>query len=152
MQVLKTISMFRLTTKKLLEASIGLCVQISKFTSIEEFTRILVVEANSSKKKFTAILLEILNENIDPNAQFPCIRRHVIELVIWIMESDDRFIQDSEAFEMQRALMKITVSTAEFENFHYFSGNSGVMEHQKTISSLLWKTKLLLARRTSVFG
>jgi hypothetical protein len=134
MKVLKNI-MSHGIDKIVLEASLGLCVQISKLTRMDEFMTIAVVGRIKS----------ILRENIYPNATIPCLRRHVIELVIWIMKTNNSWIQYFKEAGMEKILVQTAESTAEFENFHYFSENFGVMEHPKTISSLVLEAKLLLA-------
>lgn len=133
------------TVEKVLEASIGLCVQISKLTGIEEFTQVHISEANFSMIDVAERLRGILEDNIYTDAKIPCLRRNVIELIIWIMESNDPLIQYFKEAGMKKILAQTAETTAEFENFYYFSGNFGVMKHPKTISSLVLKAKALLA-------
>jgi hypothetical protein len=63
MQVLKTI----MSPQKYLRPPLD-CVQISKFTSFEEFTQIANTEASFSMIDFARRIQIILEENIYPNA------------------------------------------------------------------------------------
>ncbi|KAJ4813205.1 ARM repeat superfamily protein [Rhynchospora pubera] len=129
---------------KLREASIGLCVQICKFISIEEYTKILR-NADYSMEAVARQLLKALEENNTPNITCSCIRRYAIELAIWMMESNASSISNSKEGKLEELLTQVAETTSDLENFHIFSGDVGVAKHPQTISSLVLKAKRLLA-------
>ncbi|KAJ3705291.1 hypothetical protein LUZ61_008996 [Rhynchospora tenuis] len=129
---------------ELLEATIGLGVQICKFTSIEEYTEILG-DFSYSLDDVAKKLLKILKENNAPNNKFPCLRRYAIELAIWMMESNAPSISDFKSGNLKNVLTMVAETTSDLENFHFFSGDVGVAKHPQTISSLVLKAKRLLA-------
>ncbi|KAJ3705290.1 hypothetical protein LUZ61_008995 [Rhynchospora tenuis] len=127
---------------ELLESSTGLCVQICKFTSIEEYDAI-VRNAGHSMADFAKMLLKFL-DNKAPNKTVPCLRRYAIELAIWMMESYDPFISFFKAAKLEKVLTQVAETSSDIENFHLFSGDVGVAKHPQSISSLVLRAKRLL--------
>ncbi|XP_039129256.1 uncharacterized protein LOC120265422 [Dioscorea cayenensis subsp. rotundata] len=120
---------------KLLQESIGLTMQIFRFMTPEEQDKELK-RACISATNFAKKLLEILEKYNAPCVKVPRIRRFVIELVIWLMKSHEKYRQLFRKFEMDRAIKSVAETTSELECFPVFSGSIGLNRHDISLSSL----------------
>ncbi|KAM0954237.1 putative armadillo-like helical protein [Dioscorea sansibarensis] len=120
---------------KLLQESIGLIMQIFRFMTPEEHDKELK-RACISATNFAKKLLEILEKYNAPCIKVPRIRRFVVELVIWLMKSHEKYKQLFKQFEMDRAIKSIAKTTSELECFPVFSGSIGLNRHDISLSSL----------------
>ncbi|KAJ0979650.1 hypothetical protein J5N97_015124 [Dioscorea zingiberensis] len=121
---------------KILEVSIGLTKQIFRFMSPEEYDEELnraCISANNFVKK----LVQILEKYNLPHIKVPRIRRFVVELVIWLMKSQEKYIQLFKKFEMDKALKFVAETTSELECYPFFSGSIGLNRQDQSLSSLV---------------
>ncbi|KAG6494451.1 uncharacterized protein LOC122002987 [Zingiber officinale] len=120
---------------KLLEASLGLATQICELTTTPgEFSDALrragVEEAELAEK-----LAAILQEYASPGIKVPRMRRFVINLVIWMIKSNESSIDQFKELGMERLLESVAETTSELECFHIFSGSIGFVRQSKTMLS-----------------
>ncbi|KAH7676922.1 Armadillo-like helical-containing protein [Dioscorea alata] len=120
---------------KLLEVSIGLTIQIFRFMSFEESDKELK-KACISPNNFIKKLAQILEKYNIPHVQVPRIRRFVVEMVIWLMKSHEKYIQLSKKFEMDKAIKGVAETTSDLECFPVFSGSIGLSRDHINLCSL----------------
>ena len=120
---------------KLLEASIGLTIQIFRFMSFEEYDKELK-KACISPNNFVKKLVQILDKYNIPHLHVPRIRKFVVEMVIWLMKSHEKYIQLSKKFEMDKAIKGVAETTSELESFPVFSGSIGLSRDDISLCSL----------------
>ncbi|KAK1277052.1 hypothetical protein QJS04_geneDACA017800 [Acorus gramineus] len=122
--------------EKLLEVSVGLAIQIFKFSSSEEMEEIF--NRNHIKQTdFAERLVEILRVYRQPSIKCPRMRRFVTEMAIELMNSNENYIQFFRHHKMDQELKIVSETTSELECFHVFSGNVGISRHNTPVSSLV---------------
>lgn len=121
---------------KLLEASLGLAVEIIKLITPEEYNEELA-KAGIKEVEFTEKLVRILNKYNYPSIKVPRIRRFVIELAIVIMKSDESYIRIFRDLGMEKELKHVSETTSELECFNVFSGSVGLSRHNTTLGTLI---------------
>ncbi|KAK1291354.1 hypothetical protein QJS10_CPB17g01931 [Acorus calamus] len=125
-----------LEKEKLLEVSIGLAIQIFKFSSSEEMEEIF--NRNHIKQTdFAERLVEILRVYRQPSIKCPRMRRFVTEMAIQLMNSNENCIQFFRHHKMDQELKIVSETTSELECFHVFSGSVGISRHNTPVSSLV---------------
>lgn len=121
---------------KLQEVAIGLAAQIFRFMSSHEsgnpFNTSGIKETELAEK-----LVQILKQYQYPSAKVPRIRRFVIELVIWMMQSKKENIRIFKDLGMEKELRNVAETTSELECFNVFSGSVGLSRHKTTVYSLV---------------
>ncbi|XXG54404.1 hypothetical protein AAC387_Pa03g2293 [Persea americana] len=121
---------------KLQEVAIGLAAQIFRFMSSCEsgnpFNTSGIKETELAEK-----LVQILKQYQYPSAKVPRIRRFVIELVIWMMQSKKENIRIFKDLGMEKELRNVAETTSELECFNVFSGSVGLSRHKTTVYSLV---------------
>ncbi|KAI0512310.1 hypothetical protein KFK09_012949 [Dendrobium nobile] len=121
---------------KQLEVSIGFAVRIVRFMSpidfIEELER-----ANVSEIELIKRLVHILQKYNVPSIRTPSMRRNVIELSIWLMQSNEKYIKLFNNYEMANELQNVAETTADLECFVVFSGSVGLTRHRTTMAFLV---------------
>ncbi|KAL6657072.1 hypothetical protein ACP70R_004852 [Stipagrostis hirtigluma subsp. patula] len=127
-----------------LEILTGLSSQISKAIP-EEFAREL--ELGHIKETFVKRLVDSLNANMEPSADYPGIRRMILEQAINMMEHDSNYASCFNKCRMEEALSTVEETASEAENYNIFLGDVGLMETREPLPSLVAKTKQLLAIR-----
>ncbi|PKA53447.1 hypothetical protein AXF42_Ash012389 [Apostasia shenzhenica] len=121
---------------KKLEGSIGLAAQVVRLMSHSEFAEELERAGISGTELIQRMVL-ILQRYNNPSTMVPRIRRFVIELSIWIMQSDEKFIKLFDDFGMMRELSNVVDTTSDLECFIVFSGSVGLSRHRTSMSSLV---------------
>ena len=121
---------------KLLEVSLGLMVQILRFTTIEEFTQGLE-KAEIDESIIAKKMVEILKKYDYPSIKVPRIRRFVIEIAIWMMKSSKKYTKLLQEFGMEKELECVAETTTELECFNVFSGSVGLSRHCVSLYSLV---------------
>jgi hypothetical protein len=121
-----------------LEIPIGLSSQICEVIP-EDFTREL--DDGQIKRRFVKRLIDVLNINTEPSAQYPGIRRVILEQVINIAECNYRYTNE---FKMTEALSMAEQTLSDIENYRLFLGDAGFMEYSTPISALLARAKELI--------
>uniref|UniRef100_A0A0E0LP60 Uncharacterized protein n=1 Tax=Oryza punctata TaxID=4537 RepID=A0A0E0LP60_ORYPU len=127
---------------KELEILVGLSSQKCS-VSPESFTKAL--EQGQNEVIFVEKLINAVNANSKPNAQFPGIRRVKIELFIYMMELNSRYETYFRNHGLFEALTRVEKSPSRTEKYRLFLGNAGLMEHRVHLSSLVARAKLLMA-------
>ncbi|XP_008791013.2 uncharacterized protein LOC103708038 [Phoenix dactylifera] len=121
---------------ELLEVSLGLAVEIIKLMSPEEYN-VELAKAGIKETEFPEKLVQILNKYNYPSIKVPRIRRFVIELAIWMMKSDGRYIRMFRDLGMEKELKHVLETTSELECFNVFSGSVGLSRHNTALCSLV---------------
>ncbi|XP_072976417.1 uncharacterized protein [Typha angustifolia] len=134
--------------EKLLEVSVGLTTQICKFMGSVQFAEELE-KAGIKEPDYVDKLIQILQEYTYPEIKVPRIRRFVTLQVIWMMKSNEKYLELFKNSEMEKLLESVADTTSDLECFHAFSGSVGLSRHRKTVSSILDSAINLLAGRSS---
>lgn len=129
--------------EKPLEISIGLAIQILRFTSPEDYTEKLE-RAGYTDADFASQLVQILGRYVSPDIKVPRIRRFLIELAIWMMKSQLKYIQIFKNLQADEAFKGVAETTSELENFCFFSGSVGLGKDNTTLSILVDKALELM--------
>ncbi|XP_072959378.1 uncharacterized protein [Typha angustifolia] len=135
-------------TDKLLQASLGLTIQICKFMGPEDFAGELE-QVGIRKTDFAKRLINILKQYKYPDIEVPRIRRSIVQLAIWMMKSEPYYIEVFKNFEMEKLLETMADTTSDLECFHVFSGNAGLSQQREHVSSLLDTALELLTNGSS---
>ena len=121
---------------KLQEVMVGLAAQVFKYMTSEEasamFDRGGIREADLAKA-----LVQIIKRYPQPQTKSPRIRRHVVELAIWMMQDRRENVETFKNLGMVEYLEGITETTSEVESFNIFSGAIGLNRYKTSIHSLV---------------
>ncbi|KAJ0980728.1 hypothetical protein J5N97_008983 [Dioscorea zingiberensis] len=129
---------------KLLEVSLGLAVQIFRITSNEEYIQGLET-AEVDETSVAGKMVAILKKYDYPSIKVPRIRRFVVELAIWMMKSNQKYIEIFKEFGMEKELEGIAETTTELECFNVFSGSVGLSRHCVSLYGLVDSALELMA-------
>ncbi|XP_052164154.1 uncharacterized protein LOC127781246 isoform X2 [Oryza glaberrima] len=121
---------------KLLESFIGLTVQICTNGGEMVFTDALR-SANITVDEFVLKLKMILTVYKSPTADFPGVRRVVIQQMNWMMEKNPVYIAVFKKHEMDMILKETAETATKLENFMLFHSGIGAFEHEESISSIV---------------
>lgn len=132
-QVLNAIMAERM---KLVEVSLGLAVQMLKFTSPHKLTEELH-NACISDADLVTKLVQILASYQYPSIKVPRIRRFAIELAIEMMIINKNYVRLFNGAGMIRELNRVANTTSELECFNIFSGSVGLSKHDVSLDSLV---------------
>ncbi|KAK9144938.1 hypothetical protein Sjap_004841 [Stephania japonica] len=80
-----------------------------------------------------------------PSVKAPRIRRFTIELVIWLMRSEESHIYVFRELGMKQELENVMETTSELESFYTFSGSIGLNRYANTMQSLIDEALKLLS-------
>uniref|UniRef100_A0A0D9X2B2 BLE2 protein n=1 Tax=Leersia perrieri TaxID=77586 RepID=A0A0D9X2B2_9ORYZ len=116
-----------------LEILIGLSSQICKVIP-EEFSREL--ESGQIKRRFMKRLVDSLNENINPHAHCPGIRRVILEQSIYMMECNSHYVNCFNELRIMEALSMVQKTPSRAENYRIFLGDVGFMEYNTPLIDL----------------
>lgn len=130
---------------KLLEVSLGLMVQILRFTTTEEFA-LGLQKAEIDESEIAKKMVEVLKNYDYPSIKVPRIRRFVIEIAIWLMNSDKKYIELFKDFGMEKELVSVAETTTELECFNVFSGSVGLSRHCVSLYCLVDTSLDLMAQ------
>lgn len=129
---------------KLQEVAIGLATQIFRFMSSHESGNPFE-KSDVKETEFAEKLVQILKQYHYPSTKVPRIRRFVIELVTWMMKSNDENIRIFKDLGMENELRNVAETTSELECFNVFSGSVGLSRHKTTVHSLVDTALKLIA-------
>ncbi|XP_020273442.1 uncharacterized protein LOC109848388 isoform X1 [Asparagus officinalis] len=121
---------------KLLEVSLGLATQMFIVTTRTEYAEQLE-RAGITDEDIANRLVQILRIYIYPEIKVPRIRRFLIELVIWMLKLQSKYIQIFKNLQADEAFKSIAETTSELESFNFFSGSVGMGKDNITLSSLI---------------
>ncbi|XP_037482126.1 uncharacterized protein LOC119360703 [Triticum dicoccoides] len=124
-----------------LEVLVGLSSQICNVIP-EEFVRGL--EHNRIKEMFIKRLVSALNSNMVPSAHCLGIRRVVVQHAIYMMEHNPVYVNCFNECQMMEALVRVERTPSRAENYRFFLGDAGIMEHSITLSVLVARAKELM--------
>uniref|UniRef100_A0A0D9Y9V2 Uncharacterized protein n=1 Tax=Oryza glumipatula TaxID=40148 RepID=A0A0D9Y9V2_9ORYZ len=124
---------------KLLESFIGLTMQICTNGDEMVFTDALR-SANITVDEFVLKLKMILTVYKSPTADFPGVRRVVIQQMNWMMEKNPAYIVVFKKHEMDIILKETAETATKIENFLLFHSGVGAFEHEESISSIVSKS------------
>ncbi|WVZ69671.1 hypothetical protein U9M48_018423 [Paspalum notatum var. saurae] len=128
---------------KQLEALIGLTSQIRYVLPSEGFVQGL--ESHTNLAGLVKKLVDTLNSNRKPSAEFPKMRRVIVKMVISIVESHPPYANIFRGQEMMEALSKVEKTPSKVERYRVFLGNEGlVVETGEPLSDLARRAKRLL--------
>nr|BAC20042.1 brassinolide responsible protein-like protein [Oryza sativa Japonica Group] len=131
---------------KELEVLVGLSSQICS-VSPESFTK--AFKQGQNEEIFVEKLINALNANSKPNAQFPGIRRVIIEQLTYMMELNSRYATYFRNHGLMEALIRVEKTPSKTEKYRLFLGKAGLMEHKVHLSSLVARAKLLIAMHST---
>ncbi|URD73541.1 hypothetical protein MUK42_35196 [Musa troglodytarum] len=121
---------------KQLEVSLGLAIQVYRFMDAQEYAKKL--EQHSIKDvDFAERLVKILQKYNYPCPKVPRIRRFVLEIIIWMMNSDRKYIRFFTELGMEKELECVSETTSELECFDVFSGSVGLSRHNTPLCVLV---------------
>ncbi|XP_020196325.1 uncharacterized protein [Aegilops tauschii subsp. strangulata] len=126
-----------------LEVLVGLSSQICNVIP-GDFAREL--EHGQIKERFIKRLVDALKKNMIPTAHCPGIRRVIVEHAIYMMECNPGNANCFKKYWMMEALLKVERTTSIAENYRFFSGDAGLMEHSVPLSALVARAKELMGR------
>ncbi|XP_044964608.1 uncharacterized protein LOC123424996 [Hordeum vulgare subsp. vulgare] len=126
-----------------LEVLAGLSSQICNVIP-DDFAREL--EHGQIKERFIKRLVNALNSNMIPTCHSPGIRRVIVEHVIYMMECNPGNANCFNKYWMLEALLVVERTTSRAENYRFFSGDAGLMEHSVPLSALVARAKELMVR------
>uniref|UniRef100_A0A0E0MN41 Uncharacterized protein n=1 Tax=Oryza punctata TaxID=4537 RepID=A0A0E0MN41_ORYPU len=133
-----------MTTKKskLLEVSLGLVAQMTRFMGPHELSHHLAgAGVTGGEEELVNRLVAVLARYGCPSIRVPRIRRFAVELAIAMM-TEGRRRRGAMAVMMAAAgmgpeLRRVAETTSELECFHVFSGSAGLSRHAVTLSALV---------------
>uniref|UniRef100_A0A0D9X2A1 BLE2 protein n=1 Tax=Leersia perrieri TaxID=77586 RepID=A0A0D9X2A1_9ORYZ len=125
-----------------LEILIGLSSQICKVIP-EEFAQEL--EDGQIKRRFMKRLVDALNANVNPGANYPGIRRVILEQSIYMMESNSRYASSFNEFRMIEALSMVEETPLRAENYRIILGDIGFMEYNTPLFALVDRAKEMIS-------
>ncbi|KAK1435930.1 hypothetical protein QVD17_01703 [Tagetes erecta] len=131
---------------KLQEVMVGLAAHIFKYMSSEE-ARAMFTRAGIKESDLGMTLVQILKKYPQPQTKVPRIRRHVVELAIWMMNDSRANIETFKSLGLEQELEGIMESTSEVESFNIFSGAIGLSRYKISIHSLVETAMNLIAQR-----
>ena len=126
-----------------LEVLVGLSSQICNAIP-DDFVREL--EHGQIKERFIKRLVHALNSNMIPNAHCPGIRRVIVEHAIYMMECKAGYASCFKKCLMMEALGRVKRTPSRAENYRFFLGDAGLMEHRIPLSALVARAKELMGR------
>ncbi|XP_073364147.1 uncharacterized protein [Aegilops tauschii subsp. strangulata] len=126
-----------------LEVLVGLSSQICNAIP-GDFAQEL--EHGQIKERFIKRLVNALNSNMIPTSHSPGIRRVIVEHVIYMMECNPGNANCFNKYWMMEALLMVERTTSRAENYRFFSGDTGLMEHSIPLSALVARAKELMGR------
>ncbi|KAK9084030.1 hypothetical protein Scep_030501 [Stephania cephalantha] len=129
---------------KLQELMLGLATQVFKFMTPHESSDVFK-QTSVEEIDFAMKLVEILQHNWYPSVKAPRIRRFTIELVIWMMRSQQSNIYVFRELGMEQVLENVMETASELESFNTFSGSVGLNRYKTTIASLIDEALELLS-------
>ncbi|KAL0919787.1 hypothetical protein M5K25_011905 [Dendrobium thyrsiflorum] len=130
---------------KQLEVSIGFAAPIVRFMSPIDFMEELK-RANVSEIELIERLVHILQKYNVPSIRTPSMRRNVIDLSIWLMQYNEKYIKLFNNYEMAKEIQNVAETTADLECFLVFSGSVGLTRHRTTMAFMVdTALELLLA-------
>ncbi|XP_044964604.1 uncharacterized protein LOC123424990 [Hordeum vulgare subsp. vulgare] len=124
-----------------LETLIGLSSQICKIIP-GHFTREL--EDSQIKQRFARKLVDTLNANMKPSADYPGIRRVILEQVIHLMECNSRYADCFSEFNITEALSRVERTVTKAESYRLFLGDEGFMKYSVPLSDLVTRARELM--------
>ncbi|XP_044318337.1 uncharacterized protein [Triticum aestivum] len=124
-----------------LEVLVGLSSQICNVIP-EDFVRGL--EHNQIKDSFIKRLVSALNSNMVPSAHCLGIRRVVVQHAIYMMECNPVYVNCFNECQMMEALVRVERTPSRAENYRFFLGDAGIMEHNIPLSVLVARAKELM--------
>ncbi|KAJ1284345.1 hypothetical protein BS78_03G196500 [Paspalum vaginatum] len=128
---------------KQLEALIGLTSQIRYVLPSKGFVQGL--ESHTNPAGLVKKLVDALNSNRKPSAEFPRMRRVIVEMVISVVESHPPYANIFRQQEMMEALSKVEKTPSKVERYRVFLGHEGlVAETGEPLSDLARRAKGLL--------
>ncbi|VAH43086.1 unnamed protein product [Triticum turgidum subsp. durum] len=104
------------------------------------------LEHGQIKERFIKRLVNALNSNMIPTSHSSGIRRVIVEHVIYMMECNPVNANCFNKYLMMEALLKVERTTSRAENYRFFSGDAGLMEHSIPLSALVARAKELMGR------
>nr|ABK25048.1 unknown [Picea sitchensis] len=125
------------------EAAIGLAAQIFKFMTELKFNRVFKEWRAVTKRLLISELVEVFRRHPRPSKEVASIRRFSIELLIAVMEKDDKAALE-ERTDLVNALEGVMETTSEMESYSTFSGSVGLSRHRIPIHSLVQSAMELL--------
>lgn len=131
---------------KLQEVMVGLAAHVFKYMSSEE-AKDMFTRAGIKETDLALTLVQILKKYPQPHTKVPRIRRHVVELAIWMMHDSRANIQTFKNLGLEQELEGITETTSEVESFNIFSGSIGLSRYKISIHSLVETAMNLIAER-----
>lgn len=123
-------------TENRLEVAVGLATQIFRFITPEEYAEKLESEGLKDAD-FAKQLVEILKRHDHPEIKVPRLRRFVMELAIWLMKFQGKYIHLFKNLAADEAFMCVAETTSELECFNVFSGSVGLVRNAITLSALV---------------
>ncbi|RZR99125.1 hypothetical protein BHM03_00028612 [Ensete ventricosum] len=112
---------------KLLEVSLGLATQAFRFMDAGEYAKQLeqlgIREDEFAEKS--------------QSTKVPRIRRFTIELTIWKMNCDEKYIRLFTGIGMEEEIECVSDTTSEIECFNILSGSVGLSRHSTPLGSLV---------------
>ncbi|KAI3770853.1 hypothetical protein L6452_02000 [Arctium lappa] len=121
---------------KLQEVMVGLAAHVFKYMTSEEASAMFDT-GGIREADLAMALVQILKRYPQPQTKTPRIRRHVVELSIWMMKDRRANIQTFKNLGMEEYLEGITETTSEVESFNIFSGAIGLSRYKTSIHSLV---------------
>ncbi|KAI3687224.1 hypothetical protein L1987_80918 [Smallanthus sonchifolius] len=131
---------------KLQEVMVGLAAHIFKYMTSEEASAMFTT-AGIQEADLAMALVQILKKYPQPQTKIPRIRRHTLELAIWMMKDSSTNIQIFKNLGLEQELEGIIETTSEVESFSIFSGAIGLSRYKISIHSLVETAMNLLADR-----
>jgi hypothetical protein len=128
-----------------LEALVGLSSQICRIIP-EDFARGL--EHSQIKERFIKRLVNALNSNMVPAVHCPGIRRVIVEHTIYMIKSNPSYAICFNECSLMEALLMVERTFSRVENYRFFLGDAGLMEHRIPLSALVAKAKSLMGRES----
>uniref|UniRef100_A0A0E0FCR3 Uncharacterized protein n=1 Tax=Oryza meridionalis TaxID=40149 RepID=A0A0E0FCR3_9ORYZ len=133
-----------MTTKKskLLEVSLGLVAQMTRFMGPHELSHHLAgAGVAGGEEELVGRLVAVLARYGSPSIRVPRIRRFAVELAVAMM-TEGRRRRGAVAVMMAAAgmgpvLRRVAETTSELECFHVFSGSAGLSRHAVSLSALV---------------
>ena len=126
-----------------LEVLVGLSSQICNVIP-GDFAREL--EHGQIKERFIKRLVNALNSNMIPTSHSSGIRRVIVEHAIHMMEFNPAYASYFNNCQMMEALLMVERTPSRAENYRFFSGDAGLMEHNIPLSILVATAKELMGR------
>lgn len=116
----------------------------------EDFAQEL--ERGQSKERFINRLVCSLDADMKPAAHFHGVRRAIVELAVSMMERNPSYTIYFSKCHMMEALLMVEQRLSKADNYRYFSGDVGLMEHSVTLSALVARAKEMMSGNNLYWG